>query len=937
MLRWSQHKPKQHAKSGNDRRRMRHDLKVIQPHIHARRIVLLVLSLVIVLGVGLAARSLAQAADGPWTIPANVSKSGAAFQPVIAAAPNGVLHVLWWDPLEGEQYARTTGVTSTTWTKSVGVEPIVGKREVNKETNKVTLTAPRGVRLLADARGTVHGFWYDIDNQLFEAQTQGAGWSTETALAEAALNMDAVADANGTLHLAYVRPLNATGAPAGVYYRATIGAGWSAPVLVYTSSYFRTAKPDEANVSVAGDGQGRVIVAWDDPRLGRSLYARSTDGGRTWSDPQPVVGDQADPASQAHVAFANGGFLLLWQEASAGGGCDLSQRRSTDAGQTWSTPERALTNLNQCSGRWEFATGGDGRLWLLGMPAASNPSAGNVAGMLAAWDGKIWAAPVDVSLSFQDTATGRPISLGCLGMTLAGRSVGVVGCDAGGDVWAARNATGLENLIPALKPAWSVIETLSDRSGPAAVEGVAALATDRQGKLYAMWSQSVAEGEPGTLLYVAVWDGTRWSRGVPVLAPKDPAGASGGERVAQPALAADAQGRLHAVWSGGAGGQILYSWKYARDAGTSLGWATPVALPSQAGLGSWPDVVADPRGDALHVIYAVPYNEGRGIYYVRSDDGGSTWKKPVLVFDAVAAKWESADKPRLVLDANANVLHAVWLRASLLSGIGTQAVYYARSSDGGQTWSAPVKVAEGAVDWPRVAVGSANQVYLVWNQARARSASTDVSPSAEVWSQFSTDGGKRWSEAARVRGFDQVSGPVGLTSDGAGGLYLAGIGQRTGGESALLYARWDGRAWGENETFGLGQNAAPGNAASAALVPGAGRLGVVVRELMRLPDSAPQSGGLQGGSAQFEVVATGQDVKVATAATPAPTFTPMPAQTPEPTATPSPTPTARPQVSSTYLSRSANRSQLPLMLGIALAAVIVMGVVVGRVVWTGRR
>ena len=110
---------------------------------------------------------------------------------------------------------------------------------------------------------------------------------------------------------------------------------------------------------------------------------------------------------------------------------------------------------------------------------------------------------------------------------------------------------------------------------------------------------------------------------------------------------------------------------------------------------------------------------------------------------------------------------------------------------------------------------------------------------------------------------------------------------------------------------------------------------MVVRELMRLPDSVPPGGGPQGVSAQFEVVATGRDVKVVTAAAPAPTFTPMPAQTPEPTATPSPTPTARPQVSSTYLPRSANRSQLPLMAGIALAAVIVMGVVVGRVVWTG--
>ena len=915
---------------------MRHNPKWIQPYGRVRQMILLVSSLVIALGIGLAARSLAQAADGPWTIPSNVSKSGAASQPVIAAAPNGTLHVLWWDPLEGEQYAHTTGVTSTTWTNPVAVEPIVGKREVNQQTNKVTLTAPHGVRLISDARGTIHAFWDDVDNHLFEVQSQGAGWSSGTALAESALNMDAVADAHGALYLAYVRPLNAEGAPAGVYYRASTGAGWSAPVLVYASSYFRTAKPDEANVSVAGDGQGRVIVAWDDPRLGRSLYARSPDGGRTWSDPQPVIGDQTSSASQAHVASVNGSFLLLWQEVSAGGGCDLSQRRSTDAGKTWSAPEHALTNLDQCSGRWEFATGGDGRLWLLGTPAASNSSAGNAAGMLAAWDGKTWAVPVDVSLSFQDSATGRPISLGCLGMTLAGRSVGVAGCDASGDVWAVRNAVGLENLIPALKPTWSVVETLSDRTGPAAVDGVAALTTDSQGKLYAMWSQSVAEGEPSTSLYVAVWDGTLWSRGVPVLAPQNTTGAIGGDRVAQPALAADAQGRLHAVWSGGTDGQILYSWKYARDAGTSLGWATPTALPSQTGLGSWPDIIVDPRGDVLHVIYAAPYNEGRGIYYVRSNDGGATWQQPVLVFDAAAAKWASADKPQLVLDANANVLHAVWLRASLLSGTGTQAVYYARSSDGGQTWSAPVKVAEGVVDWPRIAVGSANQVYLVWNQARARTAVTDVSSSVEVWGQFSTDGGRRWSEAARVRGFDQVSGPVGLTSDNAGGLYLAGVGQRTGGESALLYARWDGRTWGENETFGLGQNAASGNAASAAIVPGAGRLGVIVREWMRWSDSALPGGGPQSGGAQFEVVATSRDVKVTAATMSAPTFTPMPTATPEATATPSPTPTALPQVSSTYLPRSANRSQLPLMLGIALAALVVTGVVVRRVVWTGR-
>jgi hypothetical protein len=818
---------------------------------------------------------------------------------------------------------------------------IVGARQVvtNTQTGKVrvTLTAPREVRLVSDVRSNVHAFWYDMDNQLLGLQIQGTGKNNATVLSDLALNMDVTADMSGTLHLAYVQPTDSQDSPAGVYYRATtFGAGWSAPTLVYASTYFRIAKPEQVHVSVAGDGLGRVLVAWDDLLLGRSLYARSADGGRTWSAAQTVMGGSASRAVQARVVSApDGAFLMFWQDASAGG-CGLTQNRSTDGGQTWSTPERVLADLSRCPGHWQFASGGSGRLWLIGLPLSDGSSAQSAtSGLLAAWDGKAWSESVDVSLSFRDAATERAISLGCLLISVADNSVGIVGCDANGDVWATRNAVGLEQLMPALKPIWGALEVLSDEKGQS-VSDLPALAADAQGKMYAMWSQSANEGQPGVALYAAVWDGNHWSRAAQVLrSPGASSGMLAGDRPAgkaeQPALVANGQQKLHAVWSGGTSGEIFYSWAYARDATSAQVWAEPVALPAATSVNSWPDMLADPRGSVLHVIYAVPYNEERGIYYVRSNDNGSKWLAPVVVFDAVAAQWSSADKPRLALDAKANVLHAVWLRAPLPGGAGTLAIVYARSTDGGQTWSAPVQVAEGAVDWPRVAVGGAGQVYLAWNQARMHIGGVASQQSAEVWGQFSPDGGLRWSEAARVRGLGEVSGPVSIVSDGAGGLALVGVGPGATGESVLLYSRWNGSAWSEPETFGLGQTATWGNAAVAAMVPSMGKLSVILREFLRQTD----------GTEQFGAVATGRDVPVVSPAGLAPTFTPLPTFTPTITPTPPPTATPAPQVNLAGPAQPAERgslkSQMPLVLGGALVVVVVLGVVVGRIIWAARR
>ena len=912
------------------------DYPTVRSHLlaklHARQIAQLIGTCIIAWSIGHVSQWLvhAQAVEGPWTTPVNISRSGSTSQPVIAAAPNGRLHVLWWDSIEGEQYAQTTAVTGTTWSKPTTVPQIVGDRTLitNTRTGKVnvSLSPPLEVRLVSDVGNNVYAFWRDVENQLLTSPSLGAGWGYATVLADSALDMDVETDVKGTVHLVYVRALNSPGNPSGVYYRSTVGGiGWSLPVLVYASSYFRSAKPEQLHTSVAGDGRGQVLVAWDDPQLERSFYSRSADGGRTWSNPQAVGSSSADQVARVRVFSTPGGdFFFLGQMVGAGS-CGLSQRRSTDGGQTWSGPERVFTGLTHCPADWSFSLDGNGRLWLIGIPQPGT-------GTLAVWDGRLWSKPVDVSLSIRDTIKGNNVSLSCLSMAVAGSSAGAAGCDTSGDIWVVRNAVELDALTPALQPVWSALATLSNRQSHA---GLPALTVDTYGKLYTLWSES-ADGEQGSTVYAATWESNSWSRAVEVLRSPDvstqpatsipPTG-----EAEQPSAAADSQSRLHAVWNGGVGGQIFYSWTYARDVLSAQSWANPIRLPAPSAVASWPGILADPRGDVLHVTYAVPYNEGRGIYYLRSNDGGATWLTPTVVFDAATAGWDGADKPHLALDAQGSVLHAVWLRTGLPGRTGTQAVVYTRSQDGGQKWSPPVKVAEGAVDWPQVAVDGTGQVQLVWSQARTRGGSQDLNQTAEVWGQFSPDRGEHWTAPAAIGGFEQTSGPVDLTAQGTDRFYLVGVGQGIGNESTLLYAQWSGQAWGKRETFSLGQNATWGNAAIAAVPVGTGRLVVAMRSWVIEPD----------GVGRFEVMTTDREVVAASVVGPAPTFTPLPTFTPMPTDTPQPTATSRPRLVTSDAPPAAPNepapSQLPLVVGGVLAVALVLGIMVGRSVWVRRQ
>jgi hypothetical protein len=417
----------------------------------------------------------------------------------------------------------------------------------------------------------------------------------------------------------------------------------------------------------------------------------------------------------------------------------------------------------------------------------------------------------------------------------------------------------------------------------------------------------------------------------------------------EPALIAVGD-KLHAVWSGGQNGEVLYSQTFARDAYAVSAWSQPSLLPAPAQMGSWPHITAD-TGGSLHVVYAIPLNEFRGIYHTRSDDGGETWSLSHQVFDAAAADWTVADYPRVAVDEQ-GALHAVWVRSPLPGSGAPEGVYHARSDDDGETWSEPSQIGLGAYAWPQIAAAGDNEMHIVWNEA---------TEPLTGWHTWSVDGGQTWTRPERVPGFRDLSAPTSLIADRTGALYLVGLGQATDGQPSVFLSTWDGERWLAYEALDLDlESLEPGVAAS--LAGAQERLDVILRgegeaadgatqvqlwhagrqlgESAAMPEPAvePQATAISPSTATPEATSESViviEVEPLSTAEEEPTAAPSQTPTATPTATPSPTPAF--DTAPSEPSDSSTPIPVPLLLGGGLAALIVVGVLVWRFVWWGRR
>ncbi len=860
-------------------------------------------------------RRAAAQADSLWSKPVNLSKSGSASQPRILVNNEGGLQVFWMDEFDG----LTTVALPSEFMP--GYDPAGWSDPRNAAIPQADLTTVPD--FLIDSNGLVHAFWQGTKGSLLTARTPLSAplWNRPEVVAESAISYQAVLNASGELTVVYVRTANTPDTPPGVYVQRRLAKFWGFPIPVYTSIYFRSLTREQAPLSLVDNGLGTYFLAWDEPVLGKAFYSLSVDPGQAWSTPEAFSQAETLPANPMVAVLPDHSLLRLWKSDQARG-CGLVQQTlyplapetvtavlaitSTQPLALWSDPMPVFEKARICpqGGRlWPDPVSG-GLLWVWGQ--------GTDTLNLSAWKPAMqeWSEPQALTFSFDDAETGRSVQLGDLQAVQAGEKLVVAGVDAElGDVWIMVTASAaLELAYPPESP-WAAPQLLTQS---AQYPASPIMAADSLGRLHLVWSQAGASSAPGTSLAYARYDGQNLTRAIEIVR------AAAGEITRQPALLIDAQDRLHLAWSGGTKGEIFYSRAAADQAASSGGWL-PARVISYAEGASQPHMAQDLYG-RLFVLYAVPLNEGRGLYLLHSQDGGDTWSDPALVFDAAAAGWEMVDQPSLAISSD-GTLHAAWVVSGLPGAVGSQGIYYslarplALNTNESQalSWSPAREIAPaGALDPHLVALRS--ELHLVFRASNGLS---------QRWLDLSTltpDGGG-WGTITRIPGWQEFtsasSAGFALAVD-AETMHLLGALPSAAADYSLPELhytawKWGAGRWNASETLALDLEAANGAAAAAAIPLTGGRLALAWQAQSTEPE----------GSAGLYF--THRAAPAVQAPSLAELFLPTP--TPEPTLGPTPTqslPTPTPTPDLNRVSQPAGEGLSPMIVGGVLAGVAVV-------------
>ncbi|MCI0521507.1 MAG: glycoside hydrolase [Chloroflexi bacterium] len=722
---------------------------------------------------GLAGAAQAQGTDVFWSQPVNLSRTGSSRDPGIAVDSSGGVHVVWQDNFAGTMYA---GFDGEAWSAPV---------ERNFPFDPAT---PLFVR---DGRGAIAAFWitqqleiatsYVTDTQFGRADS----WSGAQVLGNSVVAFDATTDASGRLHLVYLKTDGDEFGPPGVYYRRAGGAGfaWEASQLLYDSKYFRPLEPDgPGHVDIAAtqaDGSDVLYAAWDDRALKRIYLAQSLDGGLSWGENQLIDGPSDDaPTADPFklVVNAQGDMVdLVWDSGlQSGFDCTQYYQHSPDRGITWNHRQVMLADQVGCpQGNQFFETAG-------GLTLLMTTIQDEV--FLLAWDGKMWSNPQPQGIleSFVDPVNFDTVSFRCRrAMLVDGERLYVVGCDTvgDGDIWLASRQLGeLSEWFPPPNVWSEPVVVASGRPEIKALEVVA----DEDGRFHVFWSQqdTNAADQFRTGVYYSRLDDDGWQVPVRVFSSPD-------HRAGHPSVTIDDRGRLVAVWSSQVSGELYFSWADRAAANNPTEWADPMQLPSPRQAVASPVIKMSATG-TLNVAYAVQMNEERGIYLIHSTDGGETWSQPVAVFDAVAADWRMVTRPALFV--NEQNLYLTWERQSLPEDLGVIGLYYARSSDGGKTWSLPETVLDSPLQWSELAGAADGTLYRLW-----QGVTNDI---FGTWVGVSTDGGDTWALPANLARLGETMGPTSVVVDSIGRGHLVEIVDRQN-EGEVVISHWmgAGEAW----------------------------------------------------------------------------------------------------------------------------------------------
>ncbi|HUF40037.1 MAG TPA: sialidase family protein [Anaerolineales bacterium] len=833
-----------------------------------------------------------------WAVPENLSQSGYTSNPAMVVTPTGTIFAVWADEFQGAVFSRRT---DEGWSAPTAANFPWAAGFVPGDT-----TAPvYQPLLLADNAGLIHAIWIGAENILNYSYTQAnqfglVTWATTQVIAQSVIRFDAQIDDQRVIHMAYVSILDTVSKPAGVYYtrRNPFTNVWNTSIRLYDSPYLRGLTTNDVEVSLlitdSPEGGQNIYTAWDNRPRRQLFLARSGNDGASWDAPLGVVGPagilDTDVPSQVELGVHDNRIIQIWKESAA----DLStsciqyyQVFELD-GTPVTAPQFMLQELSGCP---------LGSQTLINTPEAlvlQTEVFDEV--FLVGWDGEQWSAPqVQIELSnFTDAETFQTILLACLQVAMdSADQLHVIGCDKGaaGDIWfSSRSLIDIQSWFSG-ESTWRPLATLASAGGEISP---VTLVADAGNLVHAVWAQSDSTlGDTKSIRY-ARWDGLAWTFILTIIEPPF------GKVDFMDTTIDKAADRLYLIWNGGERGEIYFSWANAGLAGSPSEWAPPFQIPMDQRIGSSSDVHVGWTGEVF-VTYAVPVNEGRGIYLTRSADNGINWSASVQILDG--AGWEIVGQPALTQSTD-GVLHLLAERLPPLEGSLQKQLYYSRSTDNGLIWSPPVEVMTGDLQIARIDTTDGLTVFRLWQEKEGVLVTN--------FYEFSTDGGSSWGGSTNFIGLAADLSVSDLVIDVAGQIHLLQITEGGLNDLRLQEWVWDGETWSSLEIGAFGTGRLSANSSAAVAINNAGYLSVLVSMVDR-----NNPGGMELAFTERELVVTAPPVVIVTPSEPPVETVESPA-TPEATATATPEPTPEPVV-----PENDGNLLLQLIIGFSIAVLVV--------------
>jgi PKD repeat protein len=593
-----------------------------------------------------------------------------------------------------------------------------------------------------------------------------------------AVDNGATSPRRGNVYVAWTYYFTNYGYTAILVVRSTDGGSTFGPASVV--SVIDGAIVDQPAVAVAPNGD--VYVAYVDGHLspGGISVTRSTDG-QTFGALHTVAtfrpagslsagggGVRSNPRPSLAVD-GNGVVHVAWAAVSSGATTDRSDvfyARSTDSNTTWSAARKLNDDGTPTTQAFPalavLSDGTVGVRWTDRRNDAARDALNDVYMALSRDGGVTWGKNFRITERNAPWAP-APHFLGGSGHA----SYEGLAADAGtfyvawtdersgdADVWAAAVPSAFDGSAPdfdlSAKNTWATVAPGGSAtfdlaaSGVNGFSGALAVAPDLapSGLALSLSGSSVSPGQMVTLTVTA-----------------SPSAAPGDYVVGV---------------AGAAGGLVRGTRVRVTVANTVPGASVPVNLTRSAGFST-----GAVKAGANGVLHAVADDDtasvtGSDVFYRRSTDGGATFSPPLKVNVAGTFASESA----FAVDATGRIFVAWSGRAASET---TPRIYFARSTDGGATFSAPLAVngTGGYAILPAIAADANGNIVVAW---------FDVSGQAPVvgWSR-STNAGTSFATATAIFDAPSVFARPGLAIDSKNNAYLAWT-QQTSSTSGLRLA-----------------------------------------------------------------------------------------------------------------------------------------------------